>query len=306
MNTGLVRRAAPLVVAAALFGGLPGAAASAAVTVAGTTVVTADRPASIAVRLPRPVRFAVYGDVTFSAPRGRVTAMVLKKDGDWDAPVVKAVHTGFCPARGCSSPVPQSMHGSVWAPGTKDGVEGRLPAGSYRLYVVPDGAPVTVTLRFSGLSGTRRLTARTPARATVVAPAPTVAEPATAPALFAGGSTFRTGPRGGAHAVAIWKELPVFGEPGAVGVCEYRAAPPAGAAPPYQFPCAGGSGDIPPSTAATFHGSGATTPIGPGRFLASINAGYLLAPDEQFAIGGYHNTVGPVTAAYVHQLWLDF
>ena len=299
------RVAALLALCAALVT-VPASAAPAPVTLAGTTVINGSRTASVAVRLPRAVDFDV-SDIATVSPRGRITGIVLKKDGAWNAPYVSAIHVGFCAERGCEATFPKGAFGFIWAPGSTNGLSGRLPAGNYRLHVVVDGAPTTVTITFRGLKGKVRITPTGPARAAVVAPKPTVAEPASSPALFAGGSAHTTGSRGGIHHMSVWKELPAMAPRSAVGQCIYSdgKVPTGGPVPPYQMPCADGVGGFPFISSEPGPAGPATTAIGPGRFISGINAGYLLPPGRS-AIGGYHNTPGPVTAAYVHQLWLDF
>lgn len=274
------------------------------VALAGTTIVTAGPTASMAVRLPRPVDFHA-NDLSVSSPRGRVTAVALKRVGAWHAPYVTATHVGFCGKPGCVSEWPTFAFKHVYAPGSTNGLNGRLPAGDYRLYVVTDGAPATFTFRFRGLTGTRRLTPAGPARASVATVTPSVAEPALSPVAFAGGSHRAVGAAGGLNHTSVWKEVPTFVQPGAVGVCVYTGPPPVSAFPPYQLPCANGRGAIPPTVSSTKPGGDATTPVGPGRFLNGISSGWLLGPGE-WGLGAYNNTPGPVTAAYVQQLWLDF
>lgn len=296
--------AAPLAVIACVWA-VPVAAAPAAVTLAGRTVVTGSRTGSIAVRLPRAVDLSIT-DMSTSSPRGRLTAMVLKKDGAWNAPFAQVVHEGYCAERACATPFPKAGIGYVWAPGSTSGTSGRLPAGSYRLYLVTDGAPATFTIHLRGLSGTTRVTPTGTARAGIVTPKPTVAEPASSPALFAGGSTHTTPAKGGINATLVWKELPAPVPPSAAGLCTYDgSAPAAGTVPAYQMPCSNGSGGFPPYLSGANAAGPPTTPLGPGRFVTSIGGSYLLPPGR-FSIGGYHDTAGPVTAAYVHQLWLDF
>jgi hypothetical protein len=286
---------------------LPARASAARPAVAGTTTVTASRSGSVAVRLPKPVTMAVFEDVRLTAPRGRLAAVVVKKDGAWDAPLAQIVRTGYCGEPGCVSPLPNAAVGSIWAPGSTDGLRGTLPPGNYTIYLVTDGAPATATIRFRGLSGTVRLAARGPVRASVVAAKPTMAEPASSPSLFAGGTAYRSGRRGALNATMIWKELPAYVQVNAVGICQYdTAAAGSGALPSYQLPCGNGRGAIPPSLGSTNPAGPATTPLGPGRFVSGIKAGYTIPPDDDIAIGGYHNNTGLVTAAYVHQLWLDF
>jgi hypothetical protein len=289
-----------------LVAGLRLPATAAPVSLAGTTVVTGSRTGSMLVRLPRAVDVTMNDFTTFS-PQGRMTAVVLKKTGAWDAPYVSVTHAGYCGAPGCAATFPRGGGGAyIWAPGSSNGTSGRLPAGTYRLYLVTDGGPATFTFRLKGLSGSRRLTPREPARAAVVAPKPTMAEPAASPATFAGGSARKVPSTGGLNATVVWKEVPTFGVPSATGSCEYAGKAKAGVATPaFQAPCDGGRGDVPPWLTPTHDTGQATTPVGPGRFVTGFSTGYLL-PGGEYAIGGYHNTPGPVTAAYVHQLWLDF
>lgn len=284
----------------------PSYAASAPVMLAGTTVVTGSRTASMVVRLSRPVDITA-NDLSFDSPRGRMTAAVLKKTGPWNAPYVSVTHSGYCAAPGCTATFPKGGGGSyIWAPGSTNGLSGRLPAGTYRLYLITDGGPATFTFRFPSLSGSRRLTPRDPARASVVAPKPTMAEPALSPSLFAGGSARRVPASGGINATVVWKEVPAAGAPSATGSCEYVGEPkPGKATPAFQMPCDAGRGDMPPWVSENHYIGPATTPVGPGRFITMFSTGYTL-PGGHHGIGGYHNTPGPVTAAYVHQLWLDF
>ena len=296
---------AALAVCAMTFGG-PADAAPAPVALAGTTTVTGSRTGSMLVRLPRAVDIK-SSDINFNSPHGRMTAAVLKKVGAWDAPYVSVTHSGYCDKVGCAATFPKGGGGSfIWAPGSENGLSGRLPAGTYRLYLVTDGGPATFIFRFPGLPGTRRLTPREPAKATVVAPKPTMAEPAVSPSLFAGGSAHRVPPSGGLNATVLWKDVPTTGAPSATGSCVYEGEPKAGrVTPAFQAPCDGGRGDVPPWTSQNHYIGPASTPVGPGRFITFYSTGYLLAGGLH-AIGGYHNTPGPVTAAHVHQLWLDF
>lgn len=303
-------RSGRLPAAFAVMVALASAPASAGSTplLAGATTVSGTRSASMLVRIPRAVDIGdVYADFRLHAPRGRIAAVLLKKTGPWDAPFAQTIHHGFCVERGCASPLPNAGGAYVWAPGSTNGLSGRLPAGTYRLYLVADGARVTATLRLRGLAGSTRLTPRGPIRASFVAPKPTVAEPASGPSLFAGGSTHTTPSTGGINDTRLWKVLPTAVSHSAVGACVYDGKPPkGGTVPPYQMPCPDGSGGFPPFvTSQPTPIAPAATPVGPGRYVAGSNVGYLLPPGMH-SIGEYSNTAGPVTAAYVHQLWLDF
>lgn len=272
--------------------------------VTGTTVLSGSRNGSIAVRLPRAVRFDVYQHVEIAA-HGRLTGFALKKDGAWDAPSAHAIKSGFCGSPGCTPVWPRSHVGMLVSPDST-GFSGTLPAGTYRLFLLTDGAPVRVTLQFAGLRGRSSLTPRSPVRAAVVAPKPTIAEPTWAPLVFAGGSHWHVGPRGGLNLTVAWKVQPAPEEPSAVGACLYSGRPPAGAVPPFQAPCANGSGGLPPYVARNHaDGSAPPTALGPGRYISFIEAGGVYSPGS-FSQGAYHNTAGPVTSAHLHQVWLDF
>lgn len=271
---------------------------------AGTTVISGTRSGSVAVRLPRAVSFDVYKDVAVAA-RGRLTGFALKKDGAWDAPSAHAIKSGFCGTPGCAPVWPRSHVGMVVSPDST-GYSGTLPAGNYRLFLLTDGAPVRVTLRLAGLRGRSSLTPRGGVRTAVVAPKPTVAEPATAPLMFAGGSFWQFGRRGGLNLTVAWKVQPAPEEPSAVGACLYSGRPPAQTLPAFQVPCADGSGGLPPYVARNHADDSAPpTPVGPGRYISFLEAGGVYSPGS-FSQGAYHNTAGPVTSAHLHQVWLDF
>jgi len=192
----------------------------------------------------------------------------------------------------------------VFIPGGNT-IDGTLPAGAYRLYVVTDGAPVRATIKLSGLAGgSRTITPRTPARASVVEAKPTVAEPGSAPLVYAAGSTRGVPAGGGMNITVVWKDHPAKPAPSATGICRYvGVAPPApGAAPPaYHWPCQGGGPDVTGGLAA----EPAPTPAGPGRYVSLFHTSFLLPPND-YGFGGFSDTPGPVTSAHVHQLWLDF
>lgn len=269
------------------------------ITLAGTTVVTANRSAWVPVRLPRAVDFDPSRHVSLDA-RGRLAGVFLKKTGAWNSPVASRVLIGWCGTPGCPPTFPKNGRSEVFVPGG-NGVTGRLPAGEYRLYVVTDGAPVRATITLRGVGGgTIRLTPTRPARVAVLDPKPTLAEPADGPLLYAAGS-HRDVANGGYNVTVVWKDHPAKPPPSATGVCRYAGRPQAGTAPAYHWPCQGGGPDL---TGGLPAGSYAT-PAGPGRFISLFHTSFLLPPGE-WAFGGFSDTPGPVTSAHVHQLWLDF
>ena len=272
--------------------------AEARITLLGTTVIHASRSAVVAVRLPRPAHISMWHDVDING-RGRFTGVVLHGDGRWLGPYGSAIRFGLCEGRGCAQS-PLSYRLELLNAPDSNGYAGTLPAGNYHLYVLADGAPVKVTMRFKDLPGRITLRPTTRARVEIVEPEPTQAVPADAPSLFSGGSTHTVGRAGGLNATIIWKVLPVR-TTNAGAVCGYEGAPGADEpTPPYQFPCA-----VPPFLFGGLDEGTATTPFGPGRFITDIGSVYLQPPGLR-GWGGYVNTAGLVQEAHLQQLWLDF
>ena len=136
---------------------------------AGTTVVRASRPAAIDVRLPRAATVATplldSPDLSVVGA-GRVTAFALVGTDRATAETrllggVDRAGTRFLFRAG------RFDSGSYGGVGTFPRSVS-LPAGAYRLYVVPDGAPVTITLTLHGLSGRTTVVPATPAGAAVI------------------------------------------------------------------------------------------------------------------------------------------
>jgi hypothetical protein len=268
---------------------------------AGTTYVVGSRTASIAVRLSRDVHLDAKTAVQFEGERGRMTAVVLKRDGGYLAPQLQSVYQGFCGAPGCVPTYAIPPMSTLFS--TRNGFtfSGSLPAGRYRLYVVTDGEPVRVKLTFPGLKGVRTLRPVERATARVVEGSTTMSMPAPVPAMFAGGSEHLVGTSGGLNANVIWKRVAAPLVPSAVGSCFYEGLPrPELASPAYQTPCPGG---VPPYVSGT-HDAG-PLPSGQGS-LSFLTSGWLLPPSKSFGIGGYHNSANPGLEAHSQQLWLDF
>lgn len=267
----------------------------------GTTVVAGSRSAWTRVVLPKAVFFNPSEDVTLTGT-GRLYGMVLKKEGAWNAPVGWRVHIGYCVGGGCASTY-RDVRSEVFVPGGNT-VTGTLPAGTYRLYVVADGAPVRATMKLRGLSGgTRTLQPGAPARAAVVEARPTIAEPGSGPLVYAAGSTRSVPAGGGMNVTVVWKDHPAKPAPSATGVCQYVGVePPAsGTTPAYHWPCQGGGPDLTGGLPA----EPMPTPAGPGRYVSLFHTSFLL-PENSYGFGGFSDTPGPVTSAHVQQLWLDF
>lgn len=157
---------------------LPIATPSSAVTtpsLAGTTVITASRPVVGDVRVPRNATvdtpFRRTPDITATGT-GRLATFVLRKlDGaDRDLTFV-----GGAAPRGAAffMPVPEypTPGGTSFDAHTKSFRDvTTVPAGRYRLYVVPDGERARITLRLAGLRGTATIAPATPAAAEVLSP----------------------------------------------------------------------------------------------------------------------------------------
>ncbi|MDQ3646562.1 MAG: hypothetical protein M3345_06455 [Actinomycetota bacterium] len=123
-------------------------APSTTVTLGRVSTFTASTTSRILFRLPRQVDFAKDFHASVSGP-GRITGFKFKlASGKWfKAPTVEQTLLGLCMEPGCK---PESRFD---VPVFGLGFERYLPAGLYELYVIADGAPVTVSLKIDGLSG---------------------------------------------------------------------------------------------------------------------------------------------------------
>lgn len=164
---------ATIAVAFALAG--PVSSANAGVPVAkGTTVVTARTTAKTTIYLPTrtPVRATVQG-------AGRLAGVILRERHSYPE---EAGHV--------------RVMGSDYAWGDT------LRKGRYTVYVVTDGKPVTVTLRFGRLSGSARVAATTPVRSGMVPYTESVDAPV---AWSAGAAVSLSGPAD-IFTAAWWKQ----------------------------------------------------------------------------------------------------
>lgn len=136
---------------------------TAPVSLAGVTVIRGEGPASMLVRVPKPVDtrskntsgydrrppVMLFGD-------GRIVGFVLtavEPDKSGYAPSYAGWRAGRCLTRACDEPRDGMAMLSVVS-NLEDGV---LPTGTYRLYLIADGAPVKVRLELDGLEGQRSL-----------------------------------------------------------------------------------------------------------------------------------------------------
>ncbi|MDQ4124108.1 MAG: hypothetical protein M3134_00715 [Actinomycetota bacterium] len=87
-----------------------------------------------------------------------------------DRVTLMTTHSRFCGERGCDSGDPFFWHGGTNIEYDPDTKVRTLPPGDYFLYVIADGTPVTVTLRFDGLRGRRAVELTRPADAGIMLP----------------------------------------------------------------------------------------------------------------------------------------
>ncbi len=133
---------------------------SAPPSVAGTTTIVGDSTAAMRVDLPRRAslnrKSGPNPDIRISGD-GRLIGVVLTKDNvtDYNRETFQAVRFGYCAERGCSPAKTSDQLVSTRPGDGEPDPEGTivLEPGSYLLYLIADGAPVTVELRFHGLEG---------------------------------------------------------------------------------------------------------------------------------------------------------
>lgn len=150
------RRATGVVLALA-FGLAPPAASSAVLPIVGAlTTVEGTGPGRIIVRVPWPARVWVFGAGS-AILEGKIAAVAfvpgLEGPGEPTLIAAQVPQTTICQpvtGEGCRDFPPLLVAGKYWDPSD---ATYELPAGDYRLYLVSDGSPVSVTLHFRGLDG---------------------------------------------------------------------------------------------------------------------------------------------------------
>ena len=167
-----------LLLAALLLGQLPARAASLPELRGRTTIRTA-RPSSVDVRLPRPatVRTPLNGTPDLEvAGGGRFVAVALigVEAATRDAMLLGGAFAESPGGTRFLMPLPRypAVGGSSFEIGKTYPDEVRLPAGRYRLYVVPDGKQATVTLTLGGVPGRGTISVARSAAARLLFPEP--------------------------------------------------------------------------------------------------------------------------------------
>ena len=142
----------------------------------GITRIMGDTTSATWVTVPKEARFSWrYGpnpDVTIQGG-GRMAGVVITEAdfSDRARRFTMAARASFCDSPGCTSDdTHQFVVGSMPGATNRDWIV--LPPGRYLLYLVTDGAPVSVTLRLHGLSGKSKLLPGTPVDAEFHAPSP--------------------------------------------------------------------------------------------------------------------------------------
>jgi hypothetical protein len=288
----------------------PATAAPAPLTLGGTVTMTASAPYARAVVLPRDVTVH-WSDWTISTTGGRYAGFVLRADGRGARPLASGLRPGDCATRGCRRPAWSGtftwdfVYGAGAQPG--DGPDaGTLPAGRYHLYLVTDGAPVTVRLRLPGLRGSTSVTGGSPAAVTVQSPAAATYDPPATGTRYSAGVVHQ--PRSGDGYVILsgWKILTAPKSATQVGYCSADGTTtPSSTLGPYQYGCA---------SPASFGASGewlTGRKAGPGGLVdegvtTTTFLGMYGGAAKPFTFGNFLNSPVPATEAHTTVVWVDF
>ena len=200
--------------------------------VGAATTVNATQSSSVLLELKTAVPYSLAADDTSAIAvdgRGRAVAAVLQRTGS-SKPTEAAIVARFngCDTAGCT-PAPDSP-GLVYfreATGHPQAPDGRatLSPGTYRLSVLTDGAPVTVTLRLGTATSTLALSTDTPAESGFVKANETAAVPL-APVAWSGGASLTLVSPNTAVLGFLQQDTPGGTVAGAAGACHFAGAPP--------------------------------------------------------------------------------
>lgn len=239
----------------------------------GVNAFRASTTASTLIRFPRPVHprkelnLAHFGN-------GRVQGVILAKVGkssDGTRPTIQNVTLGQCKKRGC-----KAQRDALPGVPSGSGMDGRL-SGLWELYVIADGAPVTVVLEIAGLRGSSFVRVNDPVRAEIKTLTPRVDDHAANVVHSTGDFTTLDKPRFGL--VGMW----VAGAnhvATASGDCLYHAEEeddPAYPPEPVAFlpGCPTGEGfpflDVGPQASMELISSSYGRPIGLGAWFATAS-----------------------------------
>lgn len=198
----------------------------------GQTEFTAATSSSIGFRIPAATAYDLAAGPTsdFSVSgRGRAVVAALSRMGSTKATeaVVVARFNG-CATPGCAPAAgDRPFDYARPAEGQRKDSAGRpiLEPGDYRLTVLTDGAPATVTLRLRGLAGSTALATTDPVESSIVVAAETAAVPGS-PSYWSGGASFRT-PTSNAILLGFFQQdSPLGTVAGVSGACHFDGATP--------------------------------------------------------------------------------
>ena len=271
--------------------GSASARADAVTQLAGTTIVSASRPVAIRVDLPHAATLSLASidspDVRASGD-GRFIGFVLRpanaSAADGSALIGGQLNDCFAPACVPGTHIVDYLFplGSLEPPQPTNPYT--IPAGNYDLYVVPDGAPATLTLQFGGLTGATEIEPDVTATAADYSPAATLPSPGTGPVLFNAGTAAPIGAPGGAFLVV--NSVEATADVIAAGQCLYQDGPPVAGTYLPQCPGSDGAGAF--ETSNVSNTSTSVTQAG----------AYGVTNSPTWQVGGY--AVGASAASDLH------
>lgn len=252
----------------------------------GQTRVTASKTSSVLIRFPKKVRFSKDFIANFSGD-GRVRGFVLLKEGRYGQeakrPLIQGISVGRCSERACRAARDDFNFTFGWN-------VGRGLTGTWRLLVIADGAPVTVTLDLKGVAGSQRLSPARREKAEIRTLTPSVHESGTNTIYSAG--DFTNLMRADLGLVGLWAEGGPYGSSW-FGDCIYEE----GSTPPQEglafmpgCPTSDGS--------QWMHGSPS---LGTGGFVFTSSRHCCPA-----GLGGWYATASAVKNYGGIGLWLDW
>jgi hypothetical protein len=287
------------VVVALLCGATATSAAAALPTLAGTTVIAGSKPARVRVVVPHAARLPTlstpdFGQGAWSATGGgRFLGFVLRPAGapvTGDTPTVVGGKLNHCYAPACQPAAVTEQRIDVFSFAANPAGGFTIPAGTYDLYLLADGAPVKLTLKLAGLSGTTTLRPSGPVAAKIDSPAPALAIGGQGAAFFTAGSVSPIGAPGGMFFLSA---LVDGTGPGAdlLGRCIFTNGPPPQNI--YHRPCLGGDD------------TGFVQNWG-DEISGEVTQPVLTGPVPNLALGGYGDGVFPQGSFHVVSATLTY
>lgn len=196
------------------------------------TTVHTTQSSSVLVELKAPVAYRLTQDDASDLTvvgHGRAVAAVLQPTASLKpTEAVIAARFNGCDHPGCrAEPDSPPLVYTREATGNPRAPDGRatLPAGTYRLSILTDGSPATVTLRLGNPNRALSVTADTPAASGFLKADPTAATPVVPAAWSGGGSLTLVSP----NTVVLGflqQDTPLGTVAGAAGTCHFSGAPP--------------------------------------------------------------------------------